>query len=173
MSTDLNGRHSFPRRFLRASLQSASARVLIFVMSAVALSACSSPAEPGDPVVLDISAAPSVESGAVLAVTLTLRNTSRDSVLVHLGGLPGWHHDIFVRSQGGELVWRRLHGRALELPLQHVRMGPLEIIDFREEWPVVDNDGNAVPPGRYDLYGVVRAAPEDFVSLPTPVTVLP
>jgi hypothetical protein len=147
--------------------------VLISAVAAVALSACSSPAEAGDPVVLYISAAPSVESGAVLDVTLTLRSTSADSVLVHLGGLPGWHHDVFVRRQGGELVWRRLHGRALELPLQHVRMGPWEVLEFVTEWPLIDNDGNAVPPGEYRIRGTIFAAPQDYATGSVRVLVVP
>jgi hypothetical protein len=145
---------------------------IIAVMAVLGLSACSDPVQPHGPVVVDIAAAGEVQSGGVLPVGLTMRNVTSDSVLVNLGGLPDWHHDVVVNSEDGALVWQRITG-ARSLPLRAVWLAPLETLEFTTEWTLVDNEGNAVPPGEYVVRGTIFAAPQDYATRSVRVRVLP
>lgn len=129
-----------------------------------------SPSSPQPCLHLHLAAANEISSGQSLDLRLSLENTCQDSVEAYLGGRPAY--DFLVTGTEGEEVWRWSHGEAIQAILEVKVLGPGEALVFEAAWDLRSNEGGAVPPGRYQVRGILRGdPPQVFETDPAPLVI--
>jgi hypothetical protein len=91
---------------------------------------------PGEPVQMELV----VRNPGPAAVTFQFSDSQR--------------YDFLVLDDGGGLVWYWSRDKAFAQVLGSLTLSPGEERRFRERWDQRDNDGRAVPAGRYWVVGV-------------------
>ena len=92
--------------------------------------------------------------GDTVDIVLRVRNDGPAPMTLELSGRPVGF-DVIVTNPDGKEVWRRLAGGAVGAALMLLTLQPGESRDFTARWALVDQGGNAVPPGRYTLRGIL------------------
>ena len=77
------------------------------------------------------------------------------------GGRPP--HDFVVFTPDGEQVWHWKCAKIIQLPLDNQTLQPGEEMEFTGEWEQVDNRGEPVPPGTYQVRGVLDMEPPEML----------
>lgn len=95
-----------------------------------------------------------VHAGDTVDIVLRVRNDGPTAMTLELSGRPVGF-DVIVANPEGKEVWRRLAGGAVGAALMLLTLQPGEARDFTTRWALVDQSGNAVPPGRYILRGIL------------------
>ena len=109
--------------------------------------------------------------GETVQMKLTLRNVSDEPVSFVLGGRPPF--DFEVSTPDGEQVWNWKCGQIIEEPLDGKTLEPGEELEFVGEWEQVDNRGEPVPHGIYEVRGVFSLeSPEVLVTEAQEIEVL-
>lgn len=113
-------------------------------------------------------------AGMAVPFRLALANRGGQPVPVELGGRP-IAFDLVVRRADGRVVWRRLEGVPVETILVRRTLGPGEVLTFEGHWDQHDSEGKQVPPGIYQVRGVlpVPGVPGGWGSAPRELTVTP
>jgi hypothetical protein len=130
--------------------------------SAAITSAALVPSEPAlyDSVSLTLATPTSVRRGQQVPLVLSVRNVSRQSLTLKLGAVDNF--DLVVERPDGSVVWRRLDGRVVTLVQRRFRLDPEGGLERRDSWDQRRNDGQPVPPGRYQVRGELpNAGPAD------------
>ena len=108
---------------------------------------------------LELDAPRRVGAGTSAALVLRLRNTGSQPATLYLRG----RHiafDFLVTNQQG-VVWQRLHGQTVPAIARVVDLAAGEVMEFRETWPLTNNDGRPVAAGSYSVEGLLlREEPE-------------
>jgi hypothetical protein len=103
---------------------------------------------------------------------LKVKNVSQRPVEQALGGRPCY--DFIVSKPDGTEVWRWSRGQVVQDILELKTLQAGEELEFAGEWKQRDNDGNAVPAGKYLVRGVLNAdPPEKLETKPKPLTITP
>lgn len=103
---------------------------------------------------------PLVHVAQPVRITLRLTNVTDHPVAVYVVGRP-IAFDIVIAREDGPVVWRRLEGAAVASILQVRTVRPRETMELSDLWPQRGSDGKPVPPGTYDVWGVLPSdAPE-------------
>jgi hypothetical protein len=95
-----------------------------------------------------------IAAGQPVPMTLVLENHGTTPVEVGLGGEP-IAFDFTVRDARGAEIWRRLEGVAVESILHLRTVGPGETLEFADVWHQRDNRGRPIPPGDYEVTGIL------------------
>ncbi len=103
--------------------------------------------------------------GTPVPMVLRLHNDGPAADLV-LQGRPV-AFDLVVTRPDGTAVWRRLAHATVPAILALHRLGAGEKLEWRDSWGLVDDRGDAVPPGDYLVSGRLPTEPE------TQLTTLP
>ena len=113
-------------------------------------------------------------AGMDVPFRLALANRGDRPIPVELGGRPV-AFDLVVRRADGAIVWRRLEGVPIEMILVQRTLGPGEVVTFEGHWDQRDSRGKQVPPGVYQVRGVlpVPVEPGGWGSDPRELTVTP
>ena len=112
-----------------------------------------------DSVTFSVESAPQVPYGETLSLKLVLRNSSEDTVRFYRGGRPSYNF-VVSKSDGTE-VWHWLCAKFRHLPLDTETLEPGESLELIGEWEQVDNQGNSVPAGEYEVRGVLFLEPPE------------
>lgn len=125
------------------------------------------------PLVLRVDLPDLAPAGMTVPFRLALANRGRIPVTVELAGQP-IAFDLVVRSGDGRLVWRRLEGFAVEAAPAIRTLAPGEVLTFDGHWNQRDGEGRPVPPGLYNVRGVlpVADAPGGWGSAPREITII-
>ena len=109
--------------------------------------------------------------GETVRMKLRLRNTSDEPVSSSLSGRPP--HDFVVSTPDGKQVWHWKCAQIILQPLDSKILEPGEHLEFAGEWDQVDNRGEPVPSGTYQVHGVLKMRhPERLVTPPHEIEVL-
>ena len=108
-----------------------------------------------------LDVADQVSYGETVSMKLTLRNVSDEPVDFLTGGRPP--HDFVVSTPDGEQVWHWKCAKIIQLPLDNQTLQPGEEMEFEGEWEQVDNRGEPVPPGTYQVRGVLDMEPPEML----------
>jgi len=65
------------------------------------------------------------------------------------------HHDLLVTDLNGEVLWQSLHGQVRILVQVQKFLEPGERLTFEANWSGRDNRGGIIPPGTYQLVGIL------------------
>jgi hypothetical protein len=103
---------------------------------------------------LEIIVPPAATQGEPVPVTLRLTNSSDQPKTAYLTGRPT-AFDIEVSNAAGTVIWRRLAGETVPAILGVRTLAPGEALTFEGSWPQWDQSGRPVPPGVYDVVGVL------------------
>lgn len=130
---------------------------------------------PTYPVVLELRAPDRIRVGKPVPLKLTLRNVGPDSVLVTLGGKPT-NYDFVVTRLDGKEVWSTPRDGMLAVALERT-LAPGGVLDFEKVWDQRDFRGEQVPPGSYQVRGILWGGPETmrgpWETEPKPLVAIP
>ncbi len=87
-----------------------------------------------------------------LAMTLTIYNTSQDSVEVAVSGGSTVNYDFVVLNSDSTIIWNRLPD-GVPLALIQFTIGSQEEKSFSYTWDLVSESGNKVEKGTYFIFG--------------------
>ena len=118
-----------------------------------------------DSIDFQIQAPDSVPEGDEVPVILRLLNVTEEPVELRLTGRPV-AFDVEVERVGGDIVWRRLHGRAVSMILQLRELAPGEVLEFSAAWEQQTNEGDRAGPGTYRIRGVLPTDQPDPLTTP-------
>lgn len=106
--------------------------------------------------------------GLQVPMTLSITNTSQQPVTLRFSS--GRRYD-FVVSQGGAEIWRWSHGMAFTQAITSMEIAPGRTVSYTGYWSQQDNDGHAVPAGKYQVTGIVTTMePAPMKARPVTVT---
>ena len=108
------------------------------------------------------------ELGEVITITLTVTNKGNSSLKLTF---PSAQQYDFVITMGGEEIWRWSHDKMFAAVLTEGTLAPSESTVYQEKWPQKDYQGEPVPPGSYQVIGVLTAHPES-VSHPLTIEII-
>ncbi|MCS7252601.1 MAG: carboxypeptidase regulatory-like domain-containing protein [Armatimonadota bacterium] len=111
---------------------------------------------------VDLELPENVALGEPVKMKLILRNRGNEPV--KLSFRTGQRYDFIVRNMDGEVVWQWSHGKAFIQVLGEIELHPGEEKSFVEEWAQVDNNGNQVGAGEYEVEGIVTSDPAMSVA---------
>ena len=115
--------------------------------------------------VLELGAPRRVRAGTSVTLVLRLRNTASQPTTVYLRGRSIVFDFIVSDKQG--VVWQRLHGQTVPAIARVVELAPGDVIEYSDEWPLRDNDGQPVTTGHYTVVGLLlRDEPEPLRTEP-------
>jgi len=97
-------------------------------------------------------------------MVLRLRNDGPAADLV-LQGRPV-AFDLVVTRPDGTAVWRRLAHETVPAILALHRLRAGERLEWRDSWGLVDDQGDAVPPGDYLVTGRLPTEPGSHLASP-------
>lgn len=100
--------------------------------------------------------------GAPVDITFAVENRTQQEVTLRFPS--GQIYDIWAQKDGKE-IWRWSRGMFFTQALTSITLKPGERKVFAETWKQVDNEGNQVPPGSYELFAQLTT----FQPRPTPV----
>lgn len=112
-----------------------------------------------DSLALQLDAPAQAAVGSPMRLTLTLRNITQRPTQVMLGGRPPY--DFALTSADGAKSWQWSDDHAVQMILETRTLEPGEQLEYEAEWLVKDRSGNAPPPGRYLVRGVLNMDPPD------------
>ena len=113
--------------------------------------------------VLELDAPPRAAPGTSATLVLRLHNTSAEPATLYLRGRTVAFD--FIVSDARDVVWQRLRGAVVPAIVQAVQLAPGRQLEFSDRWSLVDNAGQPLPLGRYDVVGLLlRDAPEPLRS---------
>ena len=123
------------------------------------------PRDPGDSpdeqflhaVELSLELVSQVAYGETAHMKLTLRNVTDEPLRLVLGDVPAY--DFVVTKSDGDGVWHWKCGRITQQALDSRTLGPGEELELIGDWQQVDNRGEPVPPGIYQVRGVLNFGP--------------
>jgi len=128
---------------------------------------------PPDSLRLTLVAPESVRVGQPVPLVLRLTNVTDRPIEAHFLGRT-IAFDVVIAREDGAVVWRRLAGAAVQGILQIKTLAPGETLELKDMWRQRDASGKAVPPGTYNLQGVLPTdAPEPLRTPPAHLRVLP
>lgn len=93
-----------------------------------------------------------VPSGAV-EFSFTTHNSGSESVRFPAGRFSAYQ--VVVVDEAGEIVWQRLAGAYAAGPATPFEIPSGATEPWSATWPLVDNEGDRVAPGTYELFGLV------------------
>lgn len=76
----------------------------------------------------------------------------------------------FIATRKGREIWRWSGGKLFAMMMSQIVLKPGESLHYTEPWDQRDNEGKLVPPGRYEIVGVLKTSPE-VVSEPVAVDI--
>lgn len=118
--------------------------------------------EPVLSLLLDLEMPDQVAVGEPVKLKLTLRNDGDEPVRLRFN--TGQRYDFIVRNMEGGIVWQWSHDKAFTQVLGEVEIRPGEELSFNEVWRQVDNDGNQVGEGEYEVEGIITSDPPMAVA---------
>ena len=74
----------------------------------------------------------------------------------------------FIVKKDDEEIWRWSNDKMFLTVLTEFSLNPGQSVSYEDVWDQRGNDGKPVPPGRYELIGVLKTVPE---SLSFPLTI--
>ncbi|HID10582.1 MAG TPA: hypothetical protein EYP17_04695, partial [Candidatus Latescibacteria bacterium] len=83
-------------------------------------------------------------------VTLTFVITNTGGTALHFTFSSSKRFDILV-ERDGILIWQWSHGRKFLQVIDELILEPGDSLTYELTWPQVDNTGNPVPPGEYEV----------------------
>jgi len=105
-------------------------------------------------IVLQLSLPNESRVGSAVPLVLALRNTTALPLELGLQGRT-IVFDVIVTGPSGSEIWSRLHGQFLPAILQLRVLQPGEVLELSDHWDQRDNAGRPVPPGSYQVQGVL------------------
>ena len=125
---------------------------------------------PMSPLRVTLTGEPRVTTGQPVELTLRVTNVTSQTARWWTG-LP---IADFVALRNGAEQWRWSTGRAFPAVARVIELAPGETETFRETWPLVDDSGRRVPPGEYQLVGILTSSPaSDDLARPVPIRSAP
>ena len=76
----------------------------------------------------------------------------------------------FIATQKGREIWRWSRDKVFAMMLDQMILKPGESLRYTATWDQRDNEGEFVPPGGYEIVGVLKTFPE-VVSDPVVVDI--
>ncbi len=141
------------------------------LVTAVLFSACSSQSDTlSEKLRLQLDVPQKVSEGSKMSLDLTLADSANDDLKFWLGH-PIW--DFVVARGDGSEVWRWSNGKFGDLVERQRSLGAQGLLKCGYLWDMKDNQGQAIPSGRYIATGVFRlySKPYEADDPPTPETV--
>ncbi|MEW6382136.1 MAG: BsuPI-related putative proteinase inhibitor [bacterium] len=93
--------------------------------------------------------------GECVLVSFTVINTGSEPVVLNFSS--GRQVDFSVVDMSGIEVWRSSRHALYIQALTSMELQPGEVEEFQEEWPQVNNSGEQVSPGIYQVIGQLTA----------------
>ena len=119
-----------------------------------------------------LEAASEVHAGDSLDLILRVRNVCEVSTKIAFGGRPA--HDFIVTGPDGRVVWRWLYGKVVQQVLGFRTLDPGQELGFSGEWNLRGNELGVLPPGRYQVTGVLKGdPPKEMETAPVALSLLP
>ena len=106
--------------------------------------------------------------GETVSMKLILQNVSDEPISFVLGGRPAY--DFVVTTPDGQEVWFWMCGKITLSVLDGESLNPRHKLEFTGEWEQVDNWGEPVPPGTYQVRGVLNFGPRNVLPVGVVVT---
>jgi hypothetical protein len=100
---------------------------------------------------------------------LTLTNPSTETIFLCFSSAKKYD---FIVSKSGREVWRWSSGKLFSQVLLEKTLKPKEALQFTQAWEHKDSKGASVPPGDYEVVGILYSHPE-FISSPVTFRVSP
>ena len=118
---------------------------------------------------LRLEAPETVASGSSVPFAIVIENRAdRPSALSLRGRTIAF--DLLVRNPAGAIAWQRLAGQSIPAILRLEELAPGATLRLTATWDQRGSDGALVPPGRYQVEGLVltdgeplRAGPVDLL----------
>lgn len=127
---------------------------------------------PTDSLRLEIEVPPEVPAGALVPITLRVRNAGAAPLELYLQGRPV-AFDITVARADGSVVWRRLQGKTVLAILQVRVLAPGESLELHDQWEQRANSGEPVGPGSYTVEGALLTdSPQPLKTRAAPLRIL-
>jgi hypothetical protein len=103
---------------------------------------------------------PTMQQGQAIPIEVVLTNEGDETVRFEYNP----HHpmNVMVFNHAGDQVWAKRRGGVITLPAREAELAPGEEIRFKVYWDLTDQDGFALPPGRYLVRGTSNI--HDFVE---------
>jgi len=112
------------------------------------------------------------QASRAIHLTLRVRNESERRLVLTLGGRPAYN--FLVKRLDGTLVWEWQRGKIIQPILERRSLEPGEELIFEATWKLTDMRGRRVPPGEYQVQGVLNLEPpEKLLTDPWPLRVSP
>ena len=70
-------------------------------------------------------------------------------------------YDFVVEKEGKE-IWRWSKDKLFAMMLGELTLQPDQSLVYQEIWAQEDNAGNLVPPGRCEIIGILKTAPQSI-----------
>ncbi|WP_276356320.1 BsuPI-related putative proteinase inhibitor [Cohnella caldifontis] len=99
-----------------------------------------------------------------LKLRISVSNVSGKSVQVRYGGQ---RYDFRIFDQEGNEIYTWSDNKAFIAVVTDAEMRPSETASYREEWDLLDRQGNRVPPGEYTVRGNLMAELREGVPEPS------
>lgn len=96
------------------------------------------------------------QSSEPVKMCLTITNRASQPLTLHFS--TAQQYDFVVKKQGIE-VWRWSRGRMFAMMLTDVTLKPNQSLVYEESWQQKDAEGNHVPPGKYEVIGLLTSYP--------------
>ena len=111
-------------------------------------------------------------AGDSVPIVIVAENVGRQPLELYLRGRT-IAFDITAARQDGTVVWRRLEGAVTQMILQLRVLQSGERLELVDEWNQLDNAGQPVNPGSYDLTGMLLTEdPEPLRTRPLTIRIL-
>lgn len=100
---------------------------------------------------------PSYRLAEPVTMTFTVTNVSQTTFQENLG--TSQVYDFLVTREGKE-VWRWSANQLFLQVITQFSLAPGQSRQYRETWKQVDNEGRGVPPGLYQVVGLLKTRPD-------------
>lgn len=97
------------------------------------------------------------QSSEPVKMCLTVTNKAAQPLALHFS--TAQKYDFVVKKQGIE-IWRWSSDRVFAMMLTDVILEPSQSLVYDASWQQKDSEGNGVPPGKYEVIGLLTAYPK-------------
>jgi len=101
------------------------------------------------------------KSGQTIVMRLTV--TNKGDKPLELTFFSSQRYDFVVEKEEKE-IWRWSKDKVFAMMLGELTLQPDQSLVYQESWTQEDNTGRLVPPGKYEIIGILTTAPESIIS---------
>jgi hypothetical protein len=101
------------------------------------------------------------KSGQTIVMSLTV--TNKGDKPLELIFSSSQRYDFVVEKEGKE-IWRWSKDKFFAMVLGEFTLQPDQSLVYEDTWAQEDNAGKLVPPGKYEIIGILTTAPESITS---------